>query len=241
MDQLAAGAVERLDQVRGLLAVATQRLLGDTISVGDEDWRGPSRLPGWSRGHVATHLARQADALGRLVSWARSGERQEMYASPEQRAAEIEEGSGRSGLELQIDLDTSAGRLGDGFDSLDEHAWHTVVEMRGGFQVPARLLPLGRLFEVVLHHVDLDIGYEVDAIDPQTAEWLLEWCAFRLRDRDDFPRLDLHGDSGWHLELGQAGDPVTLRGRSARLLGRVTGRLGADAVEGGPGLDLPAF
>ena len=34
-----------------------------------------------------------------------------MYASPEQRAIEIEAGAGRSGLDLQIDLDTSAGRL----------------------------------------------------------------------------------------------------------------------------------
>ena len=70
-------------------------------------------------------------------------------------------------------------------------AWDTIVELRGGLQVPARLLPLARLLEVVIHHVDLDIGYEVDDIDDPTAEWLLEWCAFRLRSRDEFPKLDL--------------------------------------------------
>ena len=42
-----------------------------------------------------------------------------MYASAEQREADIEAGSGRSGLELQIDLDTTAGRLGDAFEALD--------------------------------------------------------------------------------------------------------------------------
>src|SRR5690349_12491230 len=109
---------DRLMEIQGLLAAATQRLLGDTISVTDDDWRGPSRLPGWSRGHVATHIARQADALGRLVAWARTGERQAMYASDEQRDAEIEAGSGRSGLDLQVDLDTSAGRLAEAFDAL---------------------------------------------------------------------------------------------------------------------------
>jgi len=29
-------------------------LLGDTILVSDEEWRAPSRLPDWTRGHVAT-------------------------------------------------------------------------------------------------------------------------------------------------------------------------------------------
>lgn len=51
---------------------ATTVLLRDTISVTDDQWRGgPSRLPGWSRGHVATHLARNADAFTRLVNGVR--------------------------------------------------------------------------------------------------------------------------------------------------------------------------
>ena len=105
-------------------------------------------------------------ALCRLAQWARTGERQDMYASPEHRASEIEAGSGRSGLDLQIDLDTSAGRLGSAFEELDgADAWDAVVEMRGGVQVPARLLPLARLLEVTIHHVDLDIGYEINDID----------------------------------------------------------------------------
>ena len=59
-------AAEELDRLRGLVTTATQRLLGDTISVSDADWNAPSRLPEWTRGHVATHLARQADGLTRL-------------------------------------------------------------------------------------------------------------------------------------------------------------------------------
>ena len=56
----------------------------------------------------------------RLTEWARTGERQDMYASAEQREADIEAGAGRSGLELQIDLDTSAGRLDEAFEALDQ-------------------------------------------------------------------------------------------------------------------------
>jgi maleylpyruvate isomerase len=232
----------QLETLRGLVTTATQRLLGDTISVSDEDWRGPSRLPDWSRGHVATHIARHADGIVRLTEWARTGERQDMYASAEQRAAEIEAGSGRTGLELQIDLDTSAGRLGNAFEDLDHaDAWDAVVELRGGMKVPARLLPLARLLEVVVHHVDLDIGFEFDHIEATTAEWLLEWCAFRLRQRDDFPMLELTSESGFAIALGSVGEPITIRGTSANLLGWVMGRLDRSAVRGDEGLQLPPF
>jgi maleylpyruvate isomerase len=165
-----------------------------------------------------------------------------MYASPEHRVNEIEAGAGRSGLDLQIDLDTSAGRLSSAFDELDAAgAWDAVVEMRGGLQVPARLLPLPRLLEVVIHHVDLDIGYEITDIDTQTAEWLLEWCAFRLHIRDDFPRIQLTSDSGLTLTLGSVGEPVVVTGSSPNLLGWLMSRTDTSAVTGGGGLRLPAF
>src|SRR4029453_10394161 len=169
MTAAASPATTQLETLRGLVRTATQRLLGDTILVTDEQWRAPSRLPAWTRGHVATHIARHADALVRLTQWARSGERQDMYPSPEYRANEIEAGAGRSGLDLQIDLDSPAGGLKSAFEELDAaDAWDAMVEMRGGIKVPARLLPLARLLEVVIHHVDLDIGYEITDIDAQT-------------------------------------------------------------------------
>jgi maleylpyruvate isomerase len=242
MTAAASSATPQLETLRRLVRTATQRLLGDTILVTDEQWQAPSRLPEWSRGHVATHIARHADAVGRLAQWARTGERQNMYASPEHRVNEIEAGAGRSGLDLQIDLDTSAGRLSSAFDELDAAgAWDAVVEMRGGLQVPARLLPLPRLLEVVIHHVDLDIGYEITDIDTQTAEWLLEWCAFRLHIRDDFPRIQLTSDSGLTLTLGSVGEPVVVTGSSPNLLGWLMSRTDTSAVTGGGGLRLPAF
>nr|WP_294696063.1 maleylpyruvate isomerase family mycothiol-dependent enzyme [uncultured Friedmanniella sp.] len=229
------------DRLHDLLRGATGLLLGATIAVTDEDWRAPSRLPGWSRGHLATHLARQADALRRLTEWALTGVRQEMYASPAQREEEIESGAGRTGLELQVDLDTSAGRLDQAFEALQEaDAWDRVVELRGGLQVPARLLPLARLLEVTLHHVDLDLGYELSDIDEATAGWLLEWSAFRLRERDDFPRLELVSPTS-RLSVGSAGASRTVRGTSAELLGWLSGRSDGSSLEGTDGLRLPVF
>jgi maleylpyruvate isomerase len=242
MTAAASPATTQLETLRGLVRTATQRLLGDTILVTDDQWRAPSTLPDWTRGHVATHIARHADAIGRLARWARTGERQDMYPSPEHRVSEIEAGAGRSGLDLQIDLDTSAGRLSSEFDELDAGgAWDAVVEMRGGLQVPARLLPLPRLLEVVIHHVDLDIGYVITDIDTKTAEWLLEWCAFRLRNRDDFPTLQLTSDSGSTVTVGSVGEPIAVSGSSANLLGWLMGRTDASAITGGGGLQLPAF
>ena len=232
----------QLETLRGLVRTATQRLLGDTILVTDDQWRAASRLPGWTRGHVATHIARHADALVRLTQWARTGERQDMYPSSEYRANEIETGAGRPGLDLQIDLDTSAGRLGSAFDELDAaEAWDAVVEMRGGIKVPARLLPLARLLEVVIHHVDTDIGYEIADIDTQAADWLLEWCAFRLRDRENFPKLELSSDSGLTAAVGTVGEPVAVSGSSAHLLGWLLSRTDGSAVTGAGELELPAF
>lgn len=232
----------KLTAVRDLVTVATQRLLGDTIGVDDDGWRAASRLPRWSRGHVATHVARQADALVRLTEWARTGQRRDMYDSLQAREEQIEAGADRPGLELQIDLDTSAGRLTDAFAALDEtSAWDAEVELRGGLRVVARLLPLARLIEVVLHHVDLDVGFGVEDIDAETAEWLLEWAAYRLGAREEFPRLHLSSDSGLDLTLGSAGQPRTVHGTPAALLGWLTGRAGPDTVTGTDGLVLPGL
>jgi maleylpyruvate isomerase len=242
MTAAASPATTQLETLRGLVRTATQRLLGDTILVTDEQWRAPSRLPDWTRAHVATHIARHADALVRLTQWARTGERQDMYPSPDYRANEIEAGAGRSGLDLQIDLDSSAGGLDSAFEELDAaDAWDAVVEMRGGIKVPARLLPLARLLEVVIHHVDLDIGYEITDIDAQTAEWLLEWCAFRFRDRADFPKLELTSDSGLTATVGTVGEPAAVSGSSVGLVGWLLGRTDGSGVTGAGGLQLPGF
>ena len=239
-----AGPPDQADQLarlRTLLDDATAHLLGDTIMVLDDDWRGPSQLPGWSRGHLATHLARQADGLVRLTEWARTGERQDMYGSPEQRETEIERGALRSGLDLQVDLDTSAGRLEEAFEAVGAaDAWDAVVEMRGGLLAPARVLPLARLLEVTLHHVDLQTGYTLADVDAPTADWLLEWCAFRLRERDEFPRLQLTSSTAT-VTLGSSGAARVVRGSSPDLLGWLTGRCDDRELQGGDGLRLPAF
>ncbi|HEX8509296.1 MAG TPA: maleylpyruvate isomerase family mycothiol-dependent enzyme [Propionibacteriaceae bacterium] len=231
-----------VDVLTSLATAATRRLLQDTGTVNCDDWRRPSRLPGWTRGHVATHLARQAEALVRVVEGALTGRPQPMYASAEQRDSEIEAGAGRSGEQLRTDLDSAAAALSAAFDRLAEaDAWERALELRGGDQVPARLLPLARMSEVVLHHVDLDIGFEVADIDTRDAELLLSWCALRLRRRSDFPRLQLVLPSGVQQAVGSLGAATTVSGAAPELLGWLTGRSSSSGPAGSPTLSLPSF
>ncbi|HEY9290634.1 MAG TPA: maleylpyruvate isomerase N-terminal domain-containing protein, partial [Microlunatus sp.] len=146
-DSTQDGQIAAENDVRSLLAGAHRNLLGDTIAVSDADWKAPSELPGWSRAQVATHIARHADAFYRLADWALTGVEQEMY--PDGRDVQIDAGAGRTGLEIQTDLDTSAGRLDEQLEKLaEEDALDRTVRLRDGSTAAARLLPYGRLCEV---------------------------------------------------------------------------------------------
>src|SRR3954453_10228646 len=93
-----------LDQI----IAATEHLLTTVNALGDEDMRAPSLLPQWTRGHVLTHLARNADGGSRLLTWARTGTPTAEYASLAARAAQIEAGAGRGAADLIDDVRASA-------------------------------------------------------------------------------------------------------------------------------------
>lgn len=153
--------------VQDLAAVedATERLLAAVVGLDDAAARRASLLPGWSVGHVLTHLARNADGMVRLVSWAHTGERTPMYASLEARSADIESGSSRQAVELVRDLECSARLLSTALGSL-RAAPPQVLDRLVVFgaaapdsvpDVPAHAIGYARLREVEIHHVDLDL------------------------------------------------------------------------------------
>ncbi|WP_203566849.1 maleylpyruvate isomerase family mycothiol-dependent enzyme [Aestuariimicrobium ganziense] len=230
-----------VSEVRALKLEATQRLLGDTIRISDADWQEASLLPGWTRAHVATHLARNADGLRLAFETMMLGMPQRMYASEPDKERDIERGSERNGLALQIDLDVSSGLLNEALDALETIDQAMPVELRAGFRLPARLLPLARLDEVVLHHVDLGVGFTVDDVAHETARRLLEWSAFRLGDREDIPLLELRSSSGLVARLGSYGEVVVVEGDDRPLLGWLTGRGSGDGLEGTDDLVMPLW
>lgn len=146
---------------------------------------------------------------------------------------------GARGLELQEDLDTSAERLGEALDAV-LHGGHgeSPVTLRDGRQLPARMLATARLAEVVLHHVDLDIGYRLDEVDSPTAGTLLEWAAARMEAKPEMPAVVLSFDN----RVLQIGESATLEvsGTPQAVLGWLTGRDGGP-VDGADGITLPGY
>lgn len=148
-----------VDLTIGRIDDAVARLVASAAALSDEQIREPSLLPGWSRGHVLTHIARNADGLRNLLIWAQTGVETPQYASAEERDARIEEGAGRSAEELTADVSGSAGEFIAKARELSEDAW--LAEVRGfrGPPHPGWFTLHRRLAEVEIHHVDLDAGY----------------------------------------------------------------------------------
>ncbi|HWD79318.1 MAG TPA: maleylpyruvate isomerase family mycothiol-dependent enzyme [Kribbella sp.] len=122
------------------------------------DLDAPSLLPGWSRRHVAAHLSLNAEALGNLVHWARTGEERPMYPSADARNADIEASTSRSADELRSWFDESSARLTAAMATLTEAQWQTQVRTSRGVPIPATEVPWMRSREVLIHAVDLGTG-----------------------------------------------------------------------------------
>ena len=134
-------------------------LCADAVAGLDEAaFAAPSALQGWTRKQVVAHLAANAEALMRLLHWATTGERTPMYASPEQRNADIAAGALRPGAELAYWFTTTAARLDDALAAMPDAAWSNEVVTAQGRTVPASQVPWMRAREVLVHAVDLATG-----------------------------------------------------------------------------------
>ena len=191
-----------------VLAAHTDRLLTTARALADP--AAPSLCEGWSRGHVLTHVARNADAIGRLASWAVTGDRQEMYpGGPEARDREIENGAHRPPAELVADLTDTAADLVPRLEALQGPLAAAEVEMRGGLVVPASQLPFLRLREVVYHHVDLDAGFGFPDVEPELLRRFVADAVHRLGLGRRPPGLVVRTDEGDSWTVGDGGTTVT--------------------------------
>ena len=230
-----------IDHVRDLASVreATDRLIDAAASLDNAALAEPSRLPGWTRGHVLAHVSRNADALVNVLRGL------PMYKDGATRDADIERDAGRP-LDVQLaDLRESA----DGFDAVSGEPadWDRTVELRNGVTDSAARIPFRRWVEVALHHVDLGVGYRLEDLPDEFTAREIAFLADRWSGRPEVPPVTLrlgHDEDGptWTTG-GTQGTPVVLAGTSAELLGWLAGRgdKGAHlAVLSGDGLpELP--
>lgn len=130
-----------------------------------------SKLPGWSVGHVLTHLASNADAHAQRLEGALKGEDVPKYANgAEQRRQEIEVGARNAASEILADLESSVRRL-DGLLEQSEQAHWPNVGFMGGGHYGVGGCPAHRLREVQMHLVDLGLGYSPSQWPEEYATW----------------------------------------------------------------------
>jgi maleylpyruvate isomerase len=233
-----AGPAERIEQVD----LGTKRLLAEIAQPGLEISR-PSLCLGWTVGHILTHLARNADGLARSAVGAHRGEMVPMYDSAEARNRDIEAGASRPLPELVADVTRSAGALRDAWAAMTEADWARQMPHHQAGLVPMRRQPEMRLYEVLVHHVDLDWCYGPADWPAAFVAGILTGAAGELAGRlPDGIGVDVRAtDTGLELTAGSGtAGRVAVTGPASALAAWLAGRPGAAwpalSVTGG---DLP--
>ncbi|WP_078896514.1 maleylpyruvate isomerase family mycothiol-dependent enzyme [Streptomyces sp. NRRL S-495] len=228
---------------------STRRLLQTVAGIGAEAVAGPSALPGWTRGHVLAHLARNADSLVNLLDGARTGTDIPQYSSEEARDRDIEEGAPRPVAEQLADLRTSGARFAAAAALLPDGAWAAEVKHRSGAVFPAAEIPWKRLAEVEYHHVDLDAGYTPEQWPEEFATAEYRRLAEKLAGPAGagLPAVELLAvelpaeDTAERSVIGAGTPALTVEGPVRALLAWLSGRADGAGLRRTPGTDLPVL
>ncbi|MGL5808721.1 MAG: maleylpyruvate isomerase family mycothiol-dependent enzyme [Nocardioides sp.] len=215
---------------------STQRYLRTVAGLADTDLARPSVLPGWSIGHVISHIASNATGITRAVRAAMAGDPVPwVYQSNESRDAEIDERAAWPAPELRDLNARSTDDLRAAFEEcppdllevplprvIDGPAW-TVADWMGA-----------RWREVEIHHTDLGVGYTQADWPDDFVDYLTQVAVF---DRAPEVSLTLRMPDQ-DIPVG-AGGPV-LVGSQRDLVWWLIGRGGGVGVTSeNPGRPLP--
>jgi uncharacterized protein (TIGR03083 family) len=127
--------------------------------ISDAGCRAPSLLPGWSRGQVLTHWARNADGQCRMLAAAKQGVIAEQYPGGNtQRGCRHRRGRypARAGDRRRRARCRRTGR-GDVAQHAGQRLARPTAASAG--RRPAWMSVWARWRETDIHHVDLDLGY----------------------------------------------------------------------------------
>jgi maleylpyruvate isomerase len=186
---------------------AHARLVARVATLTDDQARLASRLPGWSVGHVLTHLARNADGHTRRLEGALRGQDVPRY-QPRQRDGDIAEGEGRPAGEIVADLGAAQAALEAVWDRSAAAGWPN-RQMLGDDHWQTTGSPARRLREVEVHHVDLGLGYEPSDWPKDYVAWELPMVLATVPDRVRGPE-DARDLVAWVIGRGSAPTGVQL-------------------------------
>ncbi|MFI9364032.1 maleylpyruvate isomerase family mycothiol-dependent enzyme [Kitasatospora sp. NPDC053057] len=222
-----------------LVERSTQRMLETVSELKPDAVTEPSALPGWTRGHVLAHIARNADSLVNLLTGARTGTDIPQYASEEDREQGIEDGAGRPVDAQLADLRESHERFLAAVALMTDENWAADVRHRSGAVFPACDLVWKRLGELEYHLVDLDAGYTPARWPEPFAVTEFHKLALRLHGTD-LPAVELVAEDTGDRGLIGTGEPVlTVQGPVRALLAWLSGRSDGADLRRTPDTALP--
>ncbi|WP_433265213.1 maleylpyruvate isomerase family mycothiol-dependent enzyme [Micromonospora vinacea] len=215
------------DSLSSLLARVTEaagRVLATVDRLDEDELRGPSRLPGWSRAHVLAHLSRGADSRVRLLEAARTGRAIPQYPDEAYRDREIQQWARRSRSELVADFRAADERLRVAIAEHPADCWGRIVHWLGDEERSVDDVVPSRLRELEIHHVDLDAGYGARDWPEWFVQTELSGVVADLRDRPGVPdlRLVVSGEDTAHQFGSQPAR--TVQGEASALLAWLIGR-----------------
>lgn len=140
-----------------------QKLLEIADALTEEQCREDVALPGWTRGHVLSHLARNAESHAHLLACAERGEIGDQYpGGPVAREHGIQSHAGDSVEDLVRALRASIYKLEGAWAGASATAWQGSGRQASGNIILMADLVFLRWRECVIHLTDLNVGIESD-------------------------------------------------------------------------------
>jgi maleylpyruvate isomerase len=141
-------------------AESHQKLLQSLESLTDEQCREPSALPGWTRGHVLSHLARNAESHVHVLQCAARGEVGEQYVGgAKARKQGIESHATDSAEELVASVRISIYALEGQWTATNSEGWQGHGINSAGASIAMSDIVFLRWREVEVHHADLALAF----------------------------------------------------------------------------------
>ena len=211
---------EQLSDVIDRLLATDQRLLDAVDGLTDALVAEPSRLPGWTRGHVLAHLVGLGQAAARQLENAVAGaERVDFYdGGRTARDLAIESGAGAGAAEHAVELRRTVARI----EATLARLTPAMLDQPTGYRDrPVSAVVLLWWREAEIHLTDLDLGVASSSWTGTLRQHLFDYLADRVPAGT---RLDLVAvDLDERHTLGE-GEVVTVRGTATDLAAWLAGR-----------------
>lgn len=215
--------------LQSALADGQTRLRGLLTDLTEDAARAPSALPGWSRGHVLTHIEGVGLALARQARYALRGKLIEVYdGGRPARDAAIDAGYSRSAQRLTTALGNALDEVEASWSAVGPGDWDRPVRYRDGV-----LLDVGLAWwrELEIHTADALLGRS-------TTDWSEPFCTYAVeylvpRVPDGIHLTLAATDGPWTWTRG-SGTAVSVQGRLTDLAAWLAGRIPAAPLTGDP-------